>query len=112
MQEARGQCRGCVIADGRFVVSGGRGGGKPAGVPLRSVEVFTSTASPTTPTTHGSGGGGGVAAALPAGREIADSEILSGGGGGGEMMEPAAPDGFWYPDQHSFLGRCPPVPAH
>eukprot|EP01052_Picozoa_sp_SAG31_P009952 SAG31_NODE_533_length_14371_cov_6.455367_14_plen_167_part_00 len=44
MNEARGQCRGCVIADGRFVVSGGRG--IKGGTPLRSVEVFQSTRSP------------------------------------------------------------------
>jgi hypothetical protein len=37
MQEARGQCRGCVTAAGCFVVSGGRGRNA---VPLRSVEVF------------------------------------------------------------------------
>ena len=38
MQEARGQCRGCVTAAGCFVVSGGRGRNA---VPLQSVEVFT-----------------------------------------------------------------------
>ncbi len=41
MQEARGQCRGCVTAAGCFVVSGGRGRNAVA---LQSVEVFTPTA--------------------------------------------------------------------
>ena len=38
LQEARGQCRGCVTASGCFVVSGGRGRNA---VPLQSVEIFT-----------------------------------------------------------------------